>query len=274
LANSGNNANNNGNNQNNGGNIFCFENMEILGNKKFFEILVLFNIVSILIILCLLGSIYSIKSDLEYEKVIEEDILNKLAYFNAGNDDNDDDQYKLNKNKNGKEKEYKNSLLDSENQEIYFKEEILKILKDDTKDIELILKFNSQTDPKGFGKFYNNCNGIKDNLILMKNSRGKKFAIFSKNLYEILHGTSSRDFIEIPNNFIIYSFNSNDIMEYSFKFVYDIYVTFVQSISKFLSKTDINLQNKEDFSSRTNHPAGQILGNILEIEIYQLKYIK
>ena len=274
LNSDNNNTNNNRNNQDNNANVFCFENMEILGNKKFFEILVLFNIITILIILCLLGSIYSIKSDLEYEKVIEEDILNKLAYFNAGNEDNEDDQYKINRNKNGGEKEYKNSLLDNENQEIYFKEEMLKILKDDTKDIDLIQKFYSKTDPQGFGKFYNNCKGIKDNLILMKNTRGKKFAIFSKNLYEILHGISSRDFIDIPNNFIIYSFNSNDIMEYSFKNVYDIYATFVQSISKFLSNTDIHFQNKEDFSSTNKHPVAQLLGNIVEIEIYQVKYIK
>jgi hypothetical protein len=209
---------------------------------------------------------------LEYEKVIEEDILNKLAYFNAGSDDNDNDQYKLNRNKNGGEKDYKNSLMDNENQEEYFKEEILKILKDDTKSIEFIPKFNSQTDPQGFGKFYSNCKGIKDNLILMKNGRGKKFAFFTKNLYDILHGTSSRDFIEIPNNFVIYSFNSNDIMEYSFKNVYDIYATFAQSVSKFLININTNFQNKED--SASNHPVAQLLGNIVTIEIYQIKYIK
>ena len=91
LLNLDNNANNNKNNQDNGVNIFCFENMEILGNKKLFELLVIFNIVTIIIILCLLGSIYSIKSDLEYEKVVEEDFINKLAYLNAGSDYNDDE---------------------------------------------------------------------------------------------------------------------------------------------------------------------------------------
>ena len=271
---SDNNANNNKNNQDNVGNDFCFENMEILGNKKFFEVLVIFNIITILIILCLLGSIYSIKSDLEYEKVIEQDILNKLAYFNAGNDDNDDDQYKLNRNKNGGDKRYINSLLVNEDQENFFKEEIRKIIRDNTKDIDLIPKFNSITNTKGFGKFYSNCKGIKDNLIIMKNDRGKKLGFFSKNLYEILHGTSSRDYIETPNNFIVYGFNSNNIMEYSFKNVYEIYVTLAQTISFYLSSHDANSQDKEDFSSQNKRSVEQLLGIISEIEIYQVKYKK
>ena len=270
----------NNNKQDNNTNIFCFENIEILGNKKLFEILVLFNVVAILIILCLLGSIYSIKSDLEYEKIIEEDFINKLAYLNSGNIYNDDDgQNKINNENNSKdeEKEYKNSLFEIENQEIYFKEEILKRSSNDIKEIYLQQKYYSKTDPQGFGKFYNNCNGIKENLILMKNSRGKKFAVFSRNLYELLHGTSSREFIEIQNNFIIYSFNGNDILEYSFKKnVYDIYNAFVLCVSKFLASknNDMNFQSKQDSTSKSRYIGQQLLGNMVEIDIYQVKFIK
>ena len=278
LLNLDNNANNNKNNQDNGVNIFCFENMEILGNKKLFELLVIFNIVTIIIILCLLGSIYSIKSDLEYEKVVEEDFINKLAYLNAGSDYNDDeDQNKINniyKNKNNGEKDYKNSLFENENQEIYFKEEILKKGGKDVKEADLQLKFYSKTEPQGFAKFYNNCNGIKECLILVKNNRGKKFAVFSRNLCELLHGDSSRDFIQHPNNFILYSFNINDILEYSFKNLFDIYLTFVQSIFKYLSTIDKTFQGKKDLFTKNYFTGQQLLGNIMEIEIYQVVFNK
>ena len=108
----------------------------------------------------------------------------------------------------------------------------------------------------------------------MKNDRGKKLGFFSKNLYEILHGTSSRDYIETPNNFIVYGFNSNNIMEYSFKNVYDIYVTLAQTISHYLSSHDTNSQDKEDFSSKNKRSVEQLLGIIIDIEIYQVKYKK
>ena len=45
----------------------------------------------ILIILCLIGSIYSIKSNLEYEKVFEDEFMNKLSYLNLYNEYGDDE---------------------------------------------------------------------------------------------------------------------------------------------------------------------------------------
>ena len=277
------NNNSNNNNTPDVSNIFCFENVEILGNKKIFEFLVLFNIITIVVILCLLGSIYSIKSDLEYEKLIEEDFLNKLAYLNIGNeyyDDEDEEQdypHNIFKNKNGDIdfKKYNNSLFENDNQVQYFKEEIAKKYDDlkGIKDIDFILKYKSKTDQKGFDKFFNNCKNIKDSLILMKNNKGKKLAIFSKNIYDILHGTISRDSIENLNNFFLYSFNINDILEYSFKNNYEIYTSFIQCISKWLSEEEASTLKKFD-SYNKNKYGKNIFKNIDEIEIYQVKYKK
>ena len=108
----------------------------------------------------------------------------------------------------------------------------------------------------------------------MKNNRGKKFAVFSRNLCELLHGDSSRDFIQHPNNFILYSFNINDILEYSFKNLFDIYLTFVQSIFKYLSTIDKTFQGKKDLFTKNYFTGQQLLGNIMEIEIYQVVFNK
>ena len=263
------NNNNNDKNINNQDNaIFCFENIEILGNKKVFEFLIIFNIITILIILCLLGNIYSIKSDLEYEKIIEDDFINKLAYYNSINDDNDDYE-EINEYKS--KKEYKNSLFENENQIFYFKREISKRSQNSIKDINLVLKFSSITEPHGFDNFYSNCKGIYENLLLMKNSRGKKFALYSRNLFEILHGKASHNFIETQNNFVLYSFRTNDIFEYSFKEIYEIYRAFVQCISKFFSN-EKNINNNRRNDSTNKSRLSQIFGNLVDIEIYEVIY--
>ena len=265
-------------------NIFCFENVEILGNKKIFEFLVLFNIITIVVILCLLGSIYSIKSDLDYDKLMEEHFLNKLAYLNIGNeyyDDEDEEQdYMSNLFESYRNdidsKKYNNSLLENERQVEYFKIVIAKKNIDmrELKDIDFILKYKSKKNEyKGFEKFFNNCKNIKDNLILMKNKQGKKVAIFSKNLYEVLHGTISRDSIENPNYFFICGFNIKDISEYTFKNNFEIYTAFIQCISKWLSEEQASTLKKLD-SYKKNTYGKNIFKNIEEMEIYQVKYIK
>ena len=267
-------------------NIFCFENVEILGNKKIFEFLVLFNIITIVVILCLLGSIYSIKSDLDYEKLIEDNFLNKLAYLNIGNeyyDDEDEEQdymsnlFESNRNLDIDLKKYNNSLLENERQVEYFKVVIAKKNIDmmrELKDIDFILKYKiKKNEPKGFDKFFNNCKNIKDNLIIMKNKQGKKVAIFSKNLYEVLHGTISRDSIENPNYFFLCGFNIRDISEYTFRNNFEIYTSFIQCISKWLSEEQASTIKKFD-SYKKNIYGKNIFKNIEEMEIYQVKYIK
>lgn len=265
---------NNRNNINNQDNtVFCFENTEILGNKKIFEVLVIFNIITILIILCLLGSIYSVKSDLEYEKLMEEEFMRKLSYLNIINENNDEEIIRKDNNLNDSDK-YKNSLFENEKQELFFKEEIFKKGGDNIKNVDFELKYNSAIDSKSFDIFYNNCKGIFDNLILLKNGRGKKFGLFTKNIDDILRGKIPKNSSEFQNNFVLYSFNSYDIFEYSFKNYIDIYSTFIQSLFKFFSNDDIPFQNKYNDIQNKRHNGQQILGNLVEIEIYKVKYIK
>ena len=278
--------NNNLNNNNNTSditNIFCFENIEILGNKKVFEFLVLFNIITIVVILCLLGSIYSIKSDLEYEKLIEDDFLNKLAYLNIGNEyydeDDEEQEYTARIIKKNLEtidlKKYNFSLFENDKQISFFKEEIFKTIDDiRIKDIDFILKYKSKSEPKSFDKFYNNCKNIKDNLILMKNNKGKKLAIFSKNIYEILHGTISKENIENQKDFFIYSFNINALYQYSFrKNIFEIYAAFMHCISKWLSEEEASALKKFEPYNKNKY-GKNMFKNIDEVEIYQIKYIR
>ena len=271
--------------------IFCFENVEILGNKKFFELLVIFNIITILIILCLLCSIYSIKSDLEYEKMIEEEFKNKLSYLNIVNDYNEDEQ-PMKKNNNLKKKdtdknsskeneknklndELKNTLFESEQQKLNFKKQIIKKKKNKIKDVNFLLKYSSNTDQQSFVKFYNNCKGISDNLILMKNTEGKKYGLFSKNIFDLLNGDKPRDSNLVKNYFAGYSFNSHEFYEFNVKHYFDIYTGFIQSIYNFFSNEDASYQNRYyNISYYNRYNGSQILGHIVEIEIYQVKYIK
>ena len=106
----------------------------------------------------------------------------------------------------------------------------------------------------------------------MKNKQGEKVAIFSKNLYEVLHGTISRDSIEKPNNFCIYSFNIDDAFEYFFKNNFEIYTSFIQCISKWLSKEQESILKNDSY--KKNLFGKNIFENIEEMEIYQVTYIK
>ena len=273
--------------------IFCFDGVDILGNKKAFEFLVIFNIITILIILYLLCSIYSIKSDLEYEKLIEEEFVSKLSYLNVVNDNDDDSSFKPNNNnnyknkeeeKNNKEKENKkkkdskrnNSLLENEKEKQYFKNQIMKKEKSKVKDINFSLKYNSKTDTRNFTKFYNKCKGISDNLILIKNKEGKKYGFFSKNFYELLNANKPLDSISLKNKIAGYSFNSKEINEFDCKNILDIFNGFIKNLYNYFSHEEkISFHNKYyNLSVYNRYNWSQVLGHIDVIEIYQVKYIK
>lgn len=81
----------NKNNNNNDSDVFCFESMEIFQNKKVIELLIILNVVTILIVMYILGSIYNLKSNLDYDKIKDEDFMNKLAYLSFDDDSNDED---------------------------------------------------------------------------------------------------------------------------------------------------------------------------------------
>jgi hypothetical protein len=255
------NKNNQNNNKSNDDNsIFCFENVEIIGNKKIFELLVVFNVIMILIILCLIGSIYSIKSNIEYEKVLEEEFMNKLSYLNVINDYSDDD---YGQRSGIGDWDHSDFLFENEQQKIYFKEEIISRENNKIKDIDFILKYKSSRDGKNFETFFNNCKGIEDNLLLIRNEKAQKFALLSKNIVEVLRGNKMKDYQGIKKNFVMYNFNRHDIFEYNFtKNFEEIYSAFIKTIFGFFT-------DKGDFEDRLH-----FLGRIVEIEIYELKYIK
>ena len=83
------------NKTNNNDSFFCIESMEVFQNKKTIELLFILNVITILVVLYLVGSIYSLRSNLEYEKVRVEDVMNKLAYLSLVDDSNDDDYVNL-----------------------------------------------------------------------------------------------------------------------------------------------------------------------------------
>ena len=83
------------NKNNNNDSFFCIESMEVFQNKKTIELLFILNVITILVVLYLVGSIYNLRSNLEYEKVRVEDVMNKLAYLSLVDDSNDDDYVNL-----------------------------------------------------------------------------------------------------------------------------------------------------------------------------------
>ena len=91
--NKNNNTNNNNSNNSNNNNLdtfFCFEKNDPSQNKKIIELLIIFNVVTIIIVLYMLSSVYNFRLDFENIDENEEDDDNKYTYLsfvnNAGND--------------------------------------------------------------------------------------------------------------------------------------------------------------------------------------------
>ena len=80
-----------GKKNNNNNDAFCFENLEIFQNKKVIELLIILNVVTILIVMYILGSLYNLKTNLDYDKIKDDDIMNKLAYLSFFDDSNEED---------------------------------------------------------------------------------------------------------------------------------------------------------------------------------------
>ena len=95
--NNNNNQNTNDNSKNNETNnnkldtIFCFDSNDPAQNKKIIELLIILNIVTIIIVLYILSSVYNLRSNLEIDKLREDDYGNRLAYLSFVDDSGDDD---------------------------------------------------------------------------------------------------------------------------------------------------------------------------------------
>lgn len=242
--------------------IFCFENVEIIGNKKIFDLLVTFNLIMVLIILCLIGSIYSIQSNLEFEKAIEEEFMNKLSYLNTLNEYAEEQQ---NQRINYYNKEYsEDSLFDNERQKIYFKEEIINLVGNDIKDVDFIMKYKSSRDSKKFDVFYNICKDIEDNALLIKNNKGEKFVLLSKHIAKVLKNKKIGEHKGKQKYFSMYNIDKYDIYEYDFTGnLKEVYTTLIKTIGNFFKAE----YDDEEFEIK-------FFGKIKEINAFELKYIK
>jgi hypothetical protein len=72
---------------------FFFDLMEIFQNKKVIELLIILNVVTILIVMYILGAIYNLKENLNFDldKIRDDDYMNKVAYLSFSDDSNDED---------------------------------------------------------------------------------------------------------------------------------------------------------------------------------------
>ena len=80
------------NNINNNKDFYC-ELMKIFQNKKIIELLIILNVVTILMVIYILNSIYSSKMTkiYDYDKLRDEDLMNKIAYLSFSDDSNEED---------------------------------------------------------------------------------------------------------------------------------------------------------------------------------------
>ena len=100
-------------------------------------------------------------------------------------------------------------------------------------------------------------------MLLIRNEKGQKFALLSKNLIDVLRGNKVKE-SQVKKNFIMYNFNKHDIFEYNFSRNFEeIYSSFIKNIFNFFS------EKGEYEDSRL-----KFIGRIVEIEIYELKFIK
>ena len=85
-----NNKEENKNKNNNEDALFCLDN-EVYKNKKAYESLILFNFISILIVMYLLCSIYALKSNLTLGKMRDQELMKKVTLLSLLDDGSDDE---------------------------------------------------------------------------------------------------------------------------------------------------------------------------------------
>ena len=268
--------------------LFCFGKEEVFNNKKIYEALIIFNIITVLIIMYLLCNIYSLKTGYFNDRFKDENLEKKVAFislydeagekgingirenivdFQLKNDDyydkNTNSPQKMGYTTKGKKNEKKAiSPLFGEREKKYFKKHIRRRLNFKVKDINFELKYTS-FNAKNYRNIFNNLREISDNLILIKNKKGKKLAIFSKNIFELE--------LEQNYSYIRYSgyvFDKNEVKEMDLLEFFSKYGKYIQDIYKFLVNTNFGGKN------RYNNSSLELLGKIERFEIYNVKYIK
>ena len=283
------------NNSNKGSNqqdtIYSFGDIEVIKNKKIYEALIAFNIISVIIIIYLLSTISDLNLCLIY-RMKDQGLLKKITILNILDNYSDNEiggirdniiDFQL-KNKNKKiskneeklnnsrkkliyiirRKSKKNSLLYSEREKRFFRKHIKRKIKYRAREIDLNLIYNSFEFVK-YNYFYFNISWEKnfDILIIMKNKLGNRFALFTNN--NIFQGASIN---AKGNDYAGYEFNEGKIIEKNLKEFNDKYFNYIQNIFYFLQNEKINIMNK------LNNTSTQLLGDIDLFEIYSVNYVK
>lgn len=280
-------------NQNENNNIFNLDNIEVLKNRKVFEALITFNTITIIIIIYLLISISDLKSGFIF-RVREHGLLKKMAIINLldnyeedeirgirdniidfqiKNNNNDDVEDINNDDKIPKKKmsyiiktNSKNfkyiSLLNNEREKRFFRKHIKRRTRSRIRDIDLVLKYNS-LNPEIFSDIFSNLRVIPEILILMKNKEGKRYGLFTNNIFLI-----DKDIDDIRSEYAGYEFRDGKIIEINLKIFYDNYVEYIQNIYNYFKNEKLNLMNNN------RNDSFKLLGDIKLFEIYEVKYIK
>ena len=287
------NKNSNGNNEDT---LFCLDN-EIYKNKKAYESLILFNFISILIVMYLLCSIYALKSNLTFEKIKDQELMKKVTLlsllddgsdddlggirenivdFNLKNDESDNgDNSGVNKNNEKtlrikyiktKLRENKEiSLLKDEKDKRFFKKDIRKKIHKRVRDVKFELKYNSLEEYK-YHNFYNNYRDMQEILLLLTNKNGKKFGIFSNNIIYYQQNPENKDY-----SYSGYIYKAERYYDMNLKEFMNSYGTYIQNILDYLKNEHLRVKKR---ASSSNFASKQLLGDVDMFEIYEVKYVR
>ena len=270
--------------------LFCFENIDVFRNKKILETLIVFNAITILIIMYLLCSVYALRSNLTFEKIKDQEMMKKFAFLSLLEDPGDDEMggmrenivdFQLKNNNNDEEtpnnnnqkvryaiirkrpKDYNRevSLLTDDKEKKYLKKRIRRKVRFRIKDINFSLIYNSNESYK-FRNFFNNYKELSEILLLIKTKSGVKFGVFSSSiiLYE-----KNLDYIE--GNYAGYIYGNEQIIESDLNEFISHYRKYFKNLYYYLEKEKIKMKNKDNSTT-------YIHGDIDFFEVYQVNFIR
>lgn len=274
--------------------LFCFENIDVFRNKKILETLIVFNAITILIIMYLLCSVYALRSNLTFEKIKDQEMMKKFVFLSLLDDPGEDEmggmrenivdfQLKNNNNNNDDEETPNNnnqkiryaiirkrqkdnnkelSLLTDEKEKKYLKKRIRRKVRFRIKDINFNLVYNSRESYK-FRSFFNNYQELSEILLLIKTKTGVKFGIFSSSiiLYE-------KNLDNIEGNYAGYIYGNEQIIESDLNEFISHYRKYFKNICDFIEKENLNIKYKN------NNTTTQIHGDIDFFEVYQIIFVR
>ena len=268
--------------------LFCFNNIEVFKNKKIYETLIIFNVITVLIIMYLLCSIHTLKAHLKFERIKDQDVMKKLAFLSLLDEssleemggirenivdfqlkNNEEDNMNINQKvsysmtRKRKFQELKEiTLLKEEKEKRYYKKHIRRRIRHKVKEITFELKYNYKEAYK-YMNIFNNYKNIFEVLVLLKTKDGQKFGVFTNNiiLYNQNTGHSVSDYAG-------YVYKGDNIYEMELKDFFGNYGTYLQNIFDFLKSESLRIKNKYIDSS------SKLLGDVELFEIYQVKCVK